>query len=141
MTQPHVAHAASAVAPCFRPHYLPLTIPLAVARPRHRCNDTLYDNPRLVATLSPAALLHYFGQCWRGIWRDFVTNSFTYVCLASWLAAGFRREQFMVRASSRLSGLRFASFKITSAVHALPAWSVARPAQPSYLRSSCSHRF
>ena len=39
-----------------------------------RCNASLYDEPRRVGNLPMAELLEYFGACWRGTWRDFVTK-------------------------------------------------------------------
>ncbi len=67
-----------------------------------KCNATLYHQPQTLADLPAAELLHYFGSCWRGIWRDFVANSLPYVCIRAWLAAGFRKEQFLVVRSERL---------------------------------------
>lgn len=76
------------------------------ALPFGSCNVTLYDNPYLVATLPPDDLLQYFGQCWKGAWSHFVTNSFTSVCFASWIAAGFERSQFMGIRSTSLRTMR-----------------------------------
>ena len=51
-------------------------------------------------------VLAYFGKCWQGVWRAFVTNAMPYVCLRAWLAAGFKREQFLLVPSSRLRSIR-----------------------------------
>ena len=61
-----------------------------------RCNKTLYDDPSLLPTLPPQEVLVYFGRCWRGTWRDFVPNAMPYVCVRSWMAAGFQPSQFML---------------------------------------------
>lgn len=70
-----------------------------------KCNRTLYHSPHLVGTLPSEELLHYFGSCWRGTWRDFVTNSMVYVCVKSWLASGFKPSQFMVMRSEVLRNM------------------------------------
>ena len=41
-----------------------------------------------------------------GVWRAFVTNAMPYVCLRAWLAAGFKREQFLLVPSARLRSIR-----------------------------------
>lgn len=64
---------------------------------------TLYDSPRLLARLPAAEVLAYFGKCWRGgSWRELVTNAMPHVCVRAWLAAGFRKEQFLLVPSARL---------------------------------------
>ena len=70
------------------------------------CNRSLYDDPSRLGALPPAELLSYFASCWRGTWREFVPNALPYVCLRAWLAAGFRREQFLVVRSDVLRSVR-----------------------------------
>jgi hypothetical protein len=71
-----------------------------------KCNGTLYREPELLRALSPNEVLAYFGRCWRGVWHDHVTNILPYVCIRSWLAAGFRKDQFMLVRQERLRRLR-----------------------------------
>ena len=71
-----------------------------------RCNQTLYEQPRLLARLPPEEILTYFGLCWRGTWRDHVTNILPYVCVRSWLAAGFAPHQFMLVRQTKLRTAR-----------------------------------
>ena len=70
------------------------------------CNRTLYDDPAALGGLSHREVLGYFGRCWRGAWKDFVTNSMPYVCLRSWMAVGFAAEQFMLVRQERLKRAR-----------------------------------
>lgn len=66
------------------------------------CNLTLYDHPELLASLPGEEMLFYFGRCWRGTWNSFVPNSMPFVCLSSWLAAGFKPSQFLLVPQSKL---------------------------------------
>ena len=71
-----------------------------------KCNGTLFREPELLRALPPNEVLAYFGRCWRGAWNDHVTNILPYVCIRSWLAAGFRKDQFMLVRQERLRRLR-----------------------------------
>lgn len=70
-----------------------------------RCNGTLYTNPRLLATLPGPEVLSYFGRCWNGVWKAYVTNALPYVCIRSWLAAGFDKSQISVLPQARLRNM------------------------------------
>lgn len=73
------------------------------------CNATLYDDPMSLSRLADADVIAYFDKCWSGVWRRFVTNSFTpYVCLRSWLARGFETRQFLLVPQERLKSIRAA---------------------------------
>ena len=69
------------------------------------CNRTLYEHPELLRTLPPNEMLFYFGKCWHGTWRDYVTNIMPFVCVSSWLAAGFQPHQFMLVRQEKLRSL------------------------------------
>ena len=69
------------------------------------CNGTLYDQPELLRKLPPDEMLAYFGKCWRGTWHDHVTNILPFVCVSSWLAAGFQPHQFMLVRQEKLKSL------------------------------------
>ena len=71
-----------------------------------KCNRTLYEEPERLEALPGDEVLAYFGKCWQGVWRAFVTNAMPYVCLRAWLAAGFKREQFLLVPSARLRSIR-----------------------------------
>ena len=67
-----------------------------------QCNATLFAEPELLATLPPDELLVYFGKCWVGTWRSFLTNALPYVCVRAWLAAGFKPHQLLLLRSEQL---------------------------------------
>ena len=50
-----------------------------------KCNRTLYEEPERLEGLPGDEVLAYFGKCWQGVWRAFVTNALPYVCLRAWL--------------------------------------------------------
>ena len=66
------------------------------------CNESLYEHPERLSTLRGEEMLNYFGRCWRGTWQNFVANSMPYVCLRSWIATGFRPQQFMLVPQAQL---------------------------------------
>ena len=67
-----------------------------------KCNRSLYDEPARLASLPGEEVLQYFGRCWNGVWRSFVTNAMPFVCARSWVAAGFQPSQFAVLHQARL---------------------------------------
>ena len=71
-----------------------------------KCNSTLYRQPSLLRKLPADEILAYFGKCWRGTWRDHVTNILPYVCLSAWVAAGFQPHQFRVVRQEKMRSLR-----------------------------------
>ena len=66
------------------------------------CNATLYEHPERLGALPPAEVFGFFSRCWEGSWRHFVTNALPAACLHAWLAAGFRREQFLIVRTERM---------------------------------------
>lgn len=70
------------------------------------CNESLYMHPERLRTLRGEEMLNYFGRCWRGTWQNFVANSMPYVCLRSWIATGFRPQQFMLVQQAQLRKAR-----------------------------------
>ena len=67
-----------------------------------KCNRSLYDHPKRLASLPGEEVLQYFGRCWNGVWRTFVTNALPFVCARSWIAAGFKPSQFAVLHQARM---------------------------------------
>lgn len=103
------------------------------------CNRTLYQRPDLLATLAPAEMLTYFGKCWRGTWRDHVTNILPFVCVRAWLAAGFQASQFMIMRSEKLRGSRSLAIESPALAPTRPH-TVCVPRMAQFTTRPCSAR-
>ena len=76
-------------------------------RELRKCNATLYDDPMLLGRIHDSEIIQYFNSCWDSRWSQFLKGSLPpFVCLRSWLARGFKLEQFMLVPQERLRKMK-----------------------------------